>query len=98
MVRMCRTTMFSPGTFAVYFNASPNGNFANLEARFVEFDDTARTNRQRGSGLLRIQDASAFTLDKYDRPVCVWVLGPERSGQSRGVGDIFERRGSYVDE
>jgi hypothetical protein len=38
------------------------------KARFIEFDDKAGTNGQRGSGVMRLQDTAAFPQGKIKRP------------------------------
>jgi hypothetical protein len=45
-------------TYALVLNSMSNGEAQ--KARFAEFDDTTGTTGQRGSGLLRKQDVTAF--------------------------------------
>lgn len=65
-------------TYAVALNTISNG--VAQKARFIEFDDATGTNGQRGSGILRLQDTSAFTLASIIGPYAFGFSGQDSSG------------------
>jgi hypothetical protein len=76
------TTTNGSKTYAVVVNTVSSG--LAHKARFIEFDDTTGTSGQRGSGLLRLQDASAFSLSS--------ITGPYAFGsQARTLAEIARR-------
>lgn len=76
------TTSSGSKTYAVAFNSISNG--VAQKARFIEFDDTTGTNGQRGSGQLRLQDSSAFSLSSITGPYAFGFSGQD-SASNRSV-------------
>ena len=64
------------------------------KARFAEFDDTTGTNGQRGSGLLRLQDTSAFTLGSITGPYAFGFSGQDAAGKREAIVGAFGADGS----
>jgi hypothetical protein len=57
--------------------------------RFIEFDDTNGANGQRGSGILRLQDSTAFSLASFAGAYAFGFAGRDVSGnRSAIVGSI----------
>jgi Putative Ig domain len=86
------TTASGSKTYALVLNSITSG--IAHKARFVEFDDIAGTNRQRGSGLLRLQDASAFTLASITGPYAFGVSGQDAAGKREAIVGSFNANGS----
>jgi Putative Ig domain len=79
-------------TYALVLNSITSG--IAHKARFVEFDDIAGTNGERGSGLLRLQDASAFTLASITGPYAFGVSGQDATGKREAIVGSFNANGS----
>jgi hypothetical protein len=86
------TTTSGSKTYAVVLNSISNG--VAHRARFVEFDDTTGTNGQRGSGLIRLQDTSAFTLGSIKGPYTFGLSGQDAAGKREAIVGAFSTDGS----
>ena len=65
-----------------------NGGVAST-GKFIEFDDTTGQHGQRGSGILRLQDATAFSLSSIKGPYALGSVGEDPAGKrSAMVGSI----------
>lgn len=78
-------------TYAVALNSISNG--VAQKARFIEFDDTTGSSGQRGSGLLRLQDASAFSLTSITGPYAFGFSGQDSSGKRATIVGAFTTDG-----
>ena len=66
-----------------------NGGVAS-NGRFIEFDDASGTNGQRGSGILRLQDPTAFSLGSFVGPYAFGFVGQDSAGnRSAMVGSLI---------
>jgi hypothetical protein len=79
-------------TYTLVLN-SISGGVAH-KARLVEFDDTTGTNGQRGSGLLRLQDPSAFTLGSIKGPYAFGLSGQNAAGNREAIVGAFSADGA----
>ena len=79
-------------TYSLVLN-SISGGVAH-KARFVEFDDTTGTNGQRGSGLLRLQDPSAFSLGSIKGPYAFGLSGQNPAGNREAIVGAFNTDGT----
>ena len=86
------TTLSGSKTYALVLN-SITGGIAQ-KGRFVEFDDTTGTGGQRGSGLLRLQDASAFTVASITGPYAFGFSGQDGTGKREAIIGSFSADGS----
>src|SRR5207249_9711589 len=86
------TTASGSKTYALVLN-SISSDVAH-KARFVEFDDTSGTKGQRGSGLLRLQDPSAFTLGSITGPYAFGFSGQDAAGNREAIVGAFNASGS----
>ena len=86
------TTASGSKTYALVLN-SISSDVAH-KARFVEFDDTSGTKGQRGSGLLRLQDPSAFTLGSITGPYAFGFSGQDAAGNREAIFGSFNASGS----
>ena len=68
--------------------SSINGGVAQ-KARFVEFDDTTGTNGTRGSGGMRLQDTTAFTLASVTGPYAFGFVGQDGAGKRNAIVGSF---------
>jgi hypothetical protein len=60
----------------------------------IEFDDTTGTNGKRGSGLLRLQDTTAFSQSSITGPYAFGFIGQAASGKRRAVAGVFTADGA----
>jgi hypothetical protein len=88
------TTANGSKTYAVGLNSISNG--VAQKARFIEFDDTTGTNGQRGSGFLRLQDTSAFSLGSITGPYAFGFSGQNATGSREAIVGAFNANGSGV--
>jgi Putative Ig domain len=79
-------------TYALALNSIKSG--VAQQARFVEFDDTTGTSGRRGSGILRLQDHSAFTLSKISGPYAFGFSGQDKEGNREAIAGAFNADGS----
>jgi hypothetical protein len=86
------TTANGSKTYAVVLNSISSG--VAHKARFVEFDDTTGTNGQRGSGLLRLQDTSAFSLSSITGPYAFGFSGQDAAGNRKAIVGAFNTDGA----
>jgi putative Ig domain-containing protein len=86
------TTTSGSKTYAVVLNSISSG--LAHKARFVEFDDTTGTSGQRGSGLLRLQDTSAFSLSSITGPYAFGFAGQDAAGNREAIVGSFSTDGS----
>lgn len=86
------TTSSGSKTYAVTLNAVSNG--VAQKARFIEFDDVTGTSGQRGSGLLRLQDTSAFTSGGIAGPYAFGFSGQDSSGNRAAMVGAFSTDGT----
>jgi len=73
------TTASSNMTFACVLGTVVSG--VATKGRFVEFDDYSGKSGQRGSGILRLQDTSAFTLASVTGPYAFGFSGVDPAGK-----------------
>src|SRR5215475_3683622 len=66
-------------TFACVIG-TPNGGVATT-GRLIEFDDTTGQQGQRGSGILRLQDTTSFSLSSIRGPYAFGLVGQDPSGK-----------------
>jgi hypothetical protein len=88
-------TIYTPNgsrTFALVLSAVTNGLAQN--GRLVEFDDTTGTNGRRGSGVLRAQDATAFSRGKITGPYAFGLAGQDPAGNSEVIVGSFNADGT----
>jgi hypothetical protein len=64
------------------------------QARFVEFDDTTGTNGTRGSGLMRAQDTTTFTLGSITGPYAFGLAGQDATGKRIAIAGSFSADGA----
>ena len=81
------TTAAGSRTYAVVLGSISSG--IAQRARFVEFDDTTGTTGQRGSGAMRLQDATAFSLSKINGPYAFGFIGQDASGNRTAMAGSF---------
>jgi len=86
------TTPSGSKTYAVALNSISNG--VAQKARFIEFDDTTGTNGQRGSGLLRLQDTTAFSLASITGSYAFGLSGQDAAGDRDAMIGAFTANGS----
>jgi len=86
------TTSSGSKTYAVTLNSISNG--VAQKARFIEFDDTTGTNGQRGSGQLRLQDTSAFSLSSITGPYAFGFSGQDPAGNRAAMVGAFSTDGA----
>lgn len=86
------TTTSGSKTYALVLNSITSG--IAQKARFVEFDDTTGTGGQRGSGLLRLQDTSTFTLGSITGPYAFGFSGQDATGKREAIIGSFSADGS----
>jgi Putative Ig domain len=86
------TTASGSKTYAVVLNSINSG--VGQKGRFVEFDDTNGTNGQRGSGLLRLQDSSAFSLSSITGSYAFGFSGQDPAGNRTAMVGAFTTDGA----
>lgn len=86
------TTSSGSKTYAVALNSISNG--VAQKARFIEFDDVTGTSGQRGSGVLRLQDTSAFTSGGIAGPYAFGFSGQDSSGNRAAMVGAFRMDGA----
>jgi hypothetical protein len=64
------------------------------KGRFVQFDDVNGTSGQRGSGVLRLQDPSAFTLAAISGPYAFGFSGLDASGKREILAGRLDANGA----
>ncbi|HTS12682.1 MAG TPA: Ig domain-containing protein [Candidatus Limnocylindrales bacterium] len=79
-------------TYALVLNSIQSGTAQ--KGRFVEFDDTTGTSGQRGSGVLRLQDATAFSLSKINGPYAFGFAGQDSAGDREALAGSFGTDGT----
>jgi len=80
-----------PRTYALVVNSSGSG--VAQKGRFVEFDDTTGTKGQRGSGVLRLQDTTAFAQNKITGPYAFGLQGQDATGSREAMVGWFNTDG-----
>jgi len=73
------TTASGSKTFAFVLGTVASG--VATKGRFVEFDDYSGKSGQRGSGILRLQDTTAFTLASITGPFAFGFSGVDPAGK-----------------
>ena len=86
------TTANGSKTYALVLNSISSG--VAHKARFIEFDDTIATKGQRGSGLMRLQDTSAFTLGSVAGSYAFGFSGQDAAGKRKAIVGAFTANGS----
>jgi hypothetical protein len=86
------TTPSGSKTYAVALNSISSG--VGQKASFIEFDDTTGTTGQRGSGVLRLQDASAFSLSSITGPYAFGFSGQNAAGNREAIVGAFNTDGA----
>jgi hypothetical protein len=66
------------------------------KARFIEFDDTSGKTGTRGSGFLRMQDTTAFTLGGVTGPYAFGFAGQDATGKRDALVGSFNADGKGV--
>lgn len=79
-------------TFALVLNTISTGVAQN--GRLAEFDDTTGTSGQRGSGILRSQDTTAFSQGKLKGPYAFGFAGSDQSGNRTVLVGSFQADGA----
>lgn len=64
------------------------------KARLIEFDDTTGTGGQRGSGIMRLQDTTAFALASITGPYAFGFVGQDPSGKRNVIVGSFTSDGA----
>jgi hypothetical protein len=64
------------------------------KARFIEFDDKTGTNGQRGSGVMRLQDTTAFAQGKIKGPYAFGFEGQDATGNREAMVGSFTADGA----
>lgn len=86
------TTASGSKTYAVALSSISNS--VAQKARFVEFDDTTGTGGQRGSGELRLQDTSTFSLSSITGPYAFGFSGQDSAGNREAIVGAFSTDGA----
>ena len=81
-----------PRTYALVVNSIRGG--VAQKGRFVEFDDTTGTKGQRGSGVLRLQDTTAFAQNKITGPYAFGLQGQDATGSREAMIGWFNTDGA----
>jgi hypothetical protein len=81
-----------PRTYALVVNSIGSG--VAQKGRFVEFDDTTGTKGQRGSGVLRLQDTTAFAQNKITGPYAFGLQGQDATGSREAMVGSFNTDGA----
>ena len=79
-------------TYALVLNSIASG--VARKGRFVEFDDTTGTTGQRGSGVLRLQDTTAFAQNKIMGPYAFGFEGQDAAGNREAIIGSFNTDGA----
>jgi hypothetical protein len=64
------------------------------KARLIEFDDTTGSSGTRGSGVIRLQDTTAFSQSSITGPYAFGFIGQAPSGKRRAVAGVFTADGA----
>jgi len=64
------------------------------KARLIEFDDASGATGNRGSGIMRLQDATAFALTKITGPYGFGISGQDSSGGRLAAAGLFSADGA----
>jgi len=92
------TTTFtnSLGGKATYAFAvgSLNNSGVATKARLIEFDDMTGTSGTRGSGIMRLQDTTAFSQNSITGPYAFGFIGQAPSGKRRASAGVFTADGA----
>jgi hypothetical protein len=86
------TTASGSRTYALVLNSIGSG--VAQKARFIEFDDTTGTSGHRGSGVLRLQEPSAFALNKITGPYAFGFQGQDAAGNREALIGSFNADGA----
>ena len=86
------TTASGSRTYALVLNSFNSG--VAQKARFIQFDDTAGTNGQRGSGLIRLQDNTSFSLNKINGGYAFGFAGQDAIGNREAIVGSFNAGGA----
>jgi hypothetical protein len=73
---------------------SLNSSGVATKARLIEFDDTTGTNGTRGSGVMRLQDTTAFSQSNITGPYAFGFIGQAPSGKRRASAGVFTADGA----
>jgi hypothetical protein len=73
---------------------SPNSSGVATKARLIEFDDSTGTTGTRGSGVMRLQDTTAFSQSSITGPYAFGFIGQAPSGKRRAVAGVFTADGA----
>jgi Putative Ig domain len=79
-------------TYALVLNSIASG--VAQKARFIEFDDKTGTNGQRGSGIMRLQDTTAFAQGKIKGPYAFGFEGQDATGEREAIVGSFTADGA----
>ena len=85
-------TASGPKTYALVLSSISSG--VAQKARFVEFDDTTGANGTRGSGFMRLQDATAFALASITGPYAFGFAGQDATGKRNAIVGSFTADGA----
>jgi hypothetical protein len=73
---------------------SLNSSGVATKARLIEFDDTTGTSGTRGSGVMRLQDTTAFSQSSITGPYAFGFIGQASSGKRRAGTGVFSADGA----
>jgi Putative Ig domain len=79
-------------TYALVLNSIVGGVAQNV--RIIEFDDTTGTSGQRGSGEMRLQDTSSFSLGKVNGAYAFGFSGQDATGNREAMAGSFSADGT----
>ena len=71
-----------------------NSDGVATKARFIEFDDTTGKTGTRGSGIMRLQDTTAFSKSSVTGPYAFGLIGQAPSGKRRAFAGVFTADGA----
>jgi hypothetical protein len=80
-------------TYAFAVGSLNSGGVA-TKARMIEFDDATGTAGTRGSGFMRLQDPTAFSLTKITGPYGFGISGQDSSGGRIAAAGLFSADGA----
>jgi hypothetical protein len=86
------TTATGSKTYALVLNSVKGG--VAQKARFVEFDDITGTSGRRGSGLMRLQDTTAFAQSKITGPYAFGFEGQDATAKREVMAGAFNADGA----
>ena len=93
--RGCLTLASSSGTIVFRFSAASSNGAVFTKGRLVEFDDSSVTG-QRGAGILRLQDPSAFSTSTFTGNFVFGGSGVNSSAQRFGIAGVADLSSGIV--